>query len=221
MRSGAVGPHARTVLQQLTEEDLTADAFRFYKARQLSVAGVPVLALRLSYVGELGWELYAPAEFGRGLWDAIMGAGAEHGIIPVGRRAFESMRLEKGFRLWGADMSREHSPAEAGVAFAVRGAAESLSRAEPQRTLMCLVLDDPARVLLGGEPIYAAGGNEVIGYVTSADQGYSVGESIAYAWLPGPAEPGTEVMIDYFGLRCPARVATEPRFDPAGERMRS
>ncbi|GAB3847107.1 GcvT family protein [Nesterenkonia populi] len=222
---GLWGPQARTVLEQLTEENLAHESFRFYRGREMSVAGVPVLALRLSYVGELGWELYAPAEFGRFLWDEIMGAGAEHGIIPVGRRAFESMRLEKGFRLWGRDMHREHTPSEAGVGFAVRGAAAErfADAAPPQRKLACLTLDDPAQVLMGGEPVWAAGqGSEVLGYVTSADHGYTVGESIAYAWLPAAlAGPGTGVEVGCFGARCPAHVVVEPRFDPAGERMRS
>lgn len=221
---GLWGPNSRTILARLSESDLSHEGFPFYRARRISVAGVPVLAMRLSYVGERGWELYAPADYGRFLWDAIIAAGADHGIIPVGRRAFESMRLEKGFRLWGRDMSSEHTPAGAGVDFAVRGeVSERLAQVgPPQKRLACLILADPAQVMMGGEPVYSPGGDEVLGYVTSADQGYTVGESIAYAWLPaGCAEPGTAVEIAYFDVRRPARVVVEPRFDPAGERMRS
>lgn len=145
---GLWGPRAREVLSTLVDEDISHEAFRFYRCRELSVGGVPVLAMRLSYVGELGWELYAPAEFGRYLWDELMAAGKPHGILPVGRRAFESLRLEKGFRLWGTDMTREHTPAEAGVSFAVRGAAAEKLAAEgkdvPSRRLSCLLLDPQA-----------------------------------------------------------------------------
>lgn len=237
---GLWGPQARTVLQNLVEEDLADDHFKFYRARQLRVAGVPVLALRLSYVGELGWELYAPAEFGGFLWDALSQAGQAEQIRPIGRRAFESLRVEKGFRLFGTDMTREHTPAEAGVAFAVAGeAAEKLAalgRTEPgspelgalasgtvapRRRLQCLVLQDPARVVLGHEPVFTPGGTDPLGYVTSADQGYTVGESIAYAWLEGAGHSiGDPVEIEYFGERLAAVVAAEPRFDPRGTRMR-
>lgn len=223
---GLWGPEARTVLQQLTESDLSNESFRFYRARHISIAGVPVLALRLSYVGELGWELYAPAEFGRFLWDALFEAGAEQGILPVGRRAFESMRLEKGFRLYGHDITREHTPAEAGVDFAVRGDAAqrlaALGADQPAQRLCCVVLDDPARALMGSEPVYPEGGSEPTGYITSADQGYTLGVSIAYAWLPVElAAPGIRVEAAYFGQRYGGTVTQEPLFDPGGERMRA
>lgn len=212
---GLWGPHAREVLARLTETDVSSEAFRFYRAKHISVAGVPVLAMRLSYVGELGWELYAPAEFGRFLWDALFDAGAEHGILPVGRRAFESLRLEKGFRLCGQDMTREHTPAEAGL---YPASAEAAGEAQK---LCCLVLDDPAQVLMGHEPVYPAGEFDVAGYVTSADQGYTVGVSIAYAWLPAELSAvGTTVDIAYFGEMFGARVSEEPLYDPRGERMR-
>ncbi|WP_300344199.1 FAD-dependent oxidoreductase [Nesterenkonia sp.] len=223
---GLWGPRARDVLSRLVEEDISHESFRFYRSRRLAVAGVPVLALRLSYVGELGWELYAPAEFGRCLWDELMAAGREDQILPVGRRAFESLRLEKGFRLWGADMTREHTPAEAGLEFAVRGpAAEKLSALgadTPTRRLTCLTLEDPSRVLMGHEPVYDPNATEPIGYVTSADQGYTIGASIAYAWVPSEfAETGTALEVEYFGERYRARVSEEPLFDPSASRMRS
>lgn len=228
---GLWGPQARRVLAQLADTDLSHEAFGFYKAREISVAGVPVLALRLSYVGELGWELYTPAEFGRFLWDALFDAGEPYGILPVGRRAFESLRLEKGFRLYGHDMTSEHTPAEAGLTFAVRGRAKetlaTIGADRAHRKLVCLVLDDPSQVLMGHEPVYrpqAEGftADEAVGYVTSADQGYTVGASIAYAWLPaGLAEPGARVEIASFGDRYGAAVAVEPLYDPQGERMRA
>lgn len=223
---GLWGPNARRTLEPLVDTDITNEAFRFYRCKELNIAGVSTLALRLSYVGELGWELYAPAEFGSYLWDQIMTAGEPYGILPVGRRAFESMRLEKGFRLWGADMDRTHTPEAAGLGFAVKGiAAEQMAaRGEPEHRLCCLVLTDPATVVLGHEPVFAVADPQAspIGYVTSADQGYTIGKTIAYAWLPaGSSAPGTEVEIEYFGRRHPAVVTAEPLFDPSAERMRS
>ncbi|NLS08990.1 FAD-dependent oxidoreductase [Nesterenkonia sp. MY13] len=223
---GIWGPAARKVLATLVEEDISHEAFGFYRCRELSIAGVPVLAMRLSYVGELGWELYAPAEFGRYLWDELMTAGKGEHILPVGRRAFESLRLEKGFRLWGADMTAEHTPAEAGLEFAVRGAAAQklteLGADTPTRRLVCLTLEDSARVLMGHEPVYAEGGSEPIGYITSADQGYTIGASIAYAWVPNEnAQVGTTLEVAYFGERSRASVSQEPLFDPTASRMRS
>lgn len=225
---GLWGPAARRVLTDLVEEDISHESFRFYRCRKLDVAGVPVLAMRLSYVGELGWELYTPAEFGRYLWDKVLAAGRKEEILPVGRRAFESLRLEKGFRLWGADMTREHTPAEAGLEFAVRGpAAEKLSSLgadRPSRRLTCLVLEDPSRVLMGHEPVYLPQQPDAapIGYISSADQGYTIGESIAYAWIPAEfAEKDTIVDVEYFGTRHRARMSEEPLFDPSASRMRT
>ncbi len=223
---GLWGPRARDVLAALTDADVSHTGFRFYSAREIRVAGVPVLAMRLSYVGELGWELYTPAEFGNRLWDSLFEAGREHGIVPAGRRAFESLRLEKGYRLWGTDMSREDSPEEAGVGFAVRpGDREFLGRSAlagrpVTRRLTCLTLDDPDRVVLGSEPVHAVGGTSV-GYVTSADHGYTTGVSIAYAWLPPELTAvGTGVEVEYLGERLPATVTAEPVFDPEMKHLR-
>ncbi|WP_261624854.1 GcvT family protein [Nesterenkonia marinintestina] len=225
---GLWGPQAREVLSRLVDEDVSREAFGFYRCRRLQIAGVPVLSLRLSYVGELGWEIYAPAEFGRFLWDEIMAAGRDLGIVPVGRRAFESMRLEKGFRLWGSDMTPEHTPAEAGLDFAVRGAAAdrlaALGADLPTRRLACLTLDDPTHVLMGHEPVFdpARGSDGPVGYVTSADQGHTVGQSIAYAWVPSElAAEGTPLLTEHFGDRWRAHVVADRLFDPSGSRMRS
>lgn len=265
---GLWGPQARAVLGTLTDDDVSAEGFRFYRCRHIRVAGVPVMALRLSYIGELGWELYAPAEFGRHLWDQIFAAGADHGILPVGRRAFESMRLEKGFRLWGSDLSREHTPYEAGIDFALRGEQrervdqilQDNGRWELKRKLCAVVLEDSSAVLLGHEPVYLAmgsgggpastsgepgaeggagadtggetgagadargngPGSARIGYVTSADQGFATGLSIAYAWLPiEHSDVGQRLSIRYFDRFYEASVVSEPIFDPTGERMRA
>jgi dimethylglycine oxidase len=186
-----------------------------------------VVALRLSYVGELGWELYASADLGQRLWDLLWQAGQAHGVIAGGRGAFNGLRLEKGYRMWGVDMWSEHDPDEAGLGFAVkldkgdfvgRGALERRRHAGPSRRLACLTVDD-GTVLMGKEPVWAGG--RPVGFVTSAAYGHSVERSIAYAWLPAElGDEGTPVEVEYFAARHPATVAPDPIFDPAMRRMR-
>jgi glycine cleavage system aminomethyltransferase T/glycine/D-amino acid oxidase-like deaminating enzyme len=223
---GLWGPRARDVARGVCDDDLSTEAFPYFSARRIAIGEVPVEALRVSYVGELGWELYTPAEYGQRLWDLLWEAGQPSGIVAVGRAAFESLRLEKGYRLWGVDMTTEHTPYEAGVGFAVKAkkgefvGREALLRAKDNvcRRLSCLTLDDPSVVVMGKEPILA-GGN-VVGYVTSAGFGYSAGKSIAYGYLPAElAVPGTQVAVEYFGEACPATVAAEPLFDPERRRL--
>lgn len=218
---GLWGPKARDVLAQLCDDDISHAGFRYFRAARIEVAGVAVLALRVSYVGELGWELYASADHGLWLWDRLWEAGQAFGIVAAGRRAFNSLRLEKGYRAFGTDMTREHSPAEAGLDFAVRPAKgdfigrQALAERPLRQRLACLVLDDPAAVVLGSEPVYAPGSPARVGYVTSADQSYTLGITIAYAWLPPElAAEGTRLEIEYFGIRHAARVRREPLFDP-------
>ena len=225
---GLWGPLARDVLQPLSDDDFSNEGFGFFRAREVYVGEVPVTALRLSYVGELGWELYASAEYGLRLWELLWQAGQPHEIFAGGRGAFNALRLEKGYRAWGTDMWSEHDPSEAGLEFAVRlekgdfVGREALERRDgnpPARRLACLTLDDPAKVVMGKEPVYADG--RAVGFVTSADYGYSVGRGIAYAWLPGDlAGEGTGVEIEYFGERLSATVASDSLFDPEMTRMR-
>ncbi|MEJ7841934.1 MAG: FAD-dependent oxidoreductase [Rubrobacter sp.] len=225
---GVWGPQARELVQELSPDDLSNEAFGFFKARRIYIGEVPVVALRVSYVGELGWELYASADLGLRLWDLLYGAGRHLGVIAAGRGAFTGLRLEKGYRSWGADMTSEHDPYEAGLGFAVKpdkgdfvGREALMRRKEegPRRRLICLILDDPRVVVVGGEPVYSEGAP--VGYITSAAYGYSIGQNIAYAWLPpGLSEEGAKVEIAYFGKRHAATVAEEPLFDPAMKRMR-
>jgi len=222
---GLWGPRARDVLASVSRDDVSHAAFGYFRARRIHVGGVPATALRLSYVGELGWELYAGADVGLRLWDVLWDAGQRHGVIAAGRSAFNSLRLEKGYRSAGLDMTTEHDPYEAGLGFAVRpgsyvGAAALVGRETPQRRLAPLILDDPAHVVLGKEPVFHAGVRA--GHVTSAAYGYTIDASIAYAWLPAAAaEPGTPVQVEYFGDRLPAVVAAEPLFDPEMKRIRA
>jgi dimethylglycine oxidase len=216
---GVWGPKARDLVAPLVPEGLD---FRYFRGRRVHVGTVPVTALRLSYVGELGWELYTTADMGRKLWDTLWEAGQEHGIIAGGRGAFTSLRLEKGYRSFGADMTYEHDPWEAGLGFAVKldkgefiGREAVLRRKENvRRKLTCLTLDE---TVLGKEPVFADG--EPVGYVTSAAYGYTIGRGIAYAWLP--ADVSDRLEIGWFDRRIPAEIAEEPLFDPSMSRLRS
>jgi 4-methylaminobutanoate oxidase (formaldehyde-forming) len=196
----------------------------------MSVGAVPVTALRVTYVGELGWELYGPMDRGLELWDALWAAGQPHGMVAGGYRAIEALRLEKGYRVWSSDITPDDNPFQAGLGFAVRldkdpgfigqDALRAARAAAPDRKLCCLVLDDPLSVALGNEPIRA--GDAVVGRVTSGGYGFTVGASIAYGYLPvASAELGTRLEVEVFGEWIGATVRSEPLFDPEGARIRS
>jgi glycine cleavage system aminomethyltransferase T len=224
---GVWGPNARALLQPLTTTDLSSGAFGYMRARDLSIGAVPCLAVRVTYVGELGWELYCPAEYGGRLWDTIWTAGVEHGLVAGGYKAIDSLRLEKGYRVWGADITPEESPLAAGLGFAVKldkgpflGRGALLAQPEPASVLRCLTLDDPRAVALGSEPVRI--GDRLVGRVTSGGYGYTVERSIAYAYLPAvDAAVATRVAVEIFGDWVGGEVAAEPLLDPAGERVRA
>lgn len=211
------GPRARDILAPLTPGPLD---FPFMTSRELTVGDVPVLALRVTFVGEFGWELYCSSEYGLALWETLWRAGAGHGLVAGGYRAIDSMRLEKGYRVWGADIGPETTPYEAGLGFCVKTDKDFLGRdaldPRPSRRLRCITLGDPRAVALGNEPVRVGG--EVAARVTSGGYGYTVESSIAYAYLE--AEPGTKVEIEVEGAWVPGVVVKEPLFDPAGERVR-
>ncbi len=182
------GPRAAAVLP-----DLDVGFMRWADAE---VGAVPVRAYGVSFAGEAGWELYCPAEFGATLWETLWDAGQAHGLVAGGYRAIDSLRLEKGFRVWGADITPDITPFEAGLGFAVRNpAVRAHLDPEPARRLACLLLSDPRAVALGNEPVRCGG--EIVGRVTSGGYGYTVERSIAYALLP--AGVGTGVEVDVFG----------------------
>ncbi|ANZ34826.1 sarcosine dehydrogenase [Lentzea guizhouensis] len=216
---GLWGPRARDLLNGIAH---TLDTGKgYFTAQRAFVKNVPVTALRLSYVGELGWELYTTADLGAKLWDTLWEAGQEHGVIAAGRGAFTSLRLEKGYRSWGTDMTGEHDPFEAGLGFAVREdkdflGKEALAQRVSDKKLTCLAIDDPEQVVMGSEPVFHHG--KPVGYVTSAAYGYTTGINIAYAWLPSDVDG--EVEIEYFGVRVTARPVEEPLFDPEMKRLR-
>jgi glycine cleavage system aminomethyltransferase T/glycine/D-amino acid oxidase-like deaminating enzyme len=215
---GLWGPRAREVLGPLTPDALE---FPYMRMRDLTVADVPVRAMRVTFVGELGWELYCPTEYGAGLWRALWQAGQAHGLRAGGYRAIDSLRLEKGYRVWGADITPDETPVEAGLGFCVNEEKQFIGSdaiGEPRKRLRCLVLSDPRSVALGNEPVRIDG--NVVGRVTSGGYGYTVERSIAYAYLPPQVEVGTVVEVDVFGVWVTGEVAREPLFDPAGERAR-
>ncbi|AWS40274.1 hypothetical protein DKM19_01935 [Streptosporangium sp. 'caverna'] len=303
------GPRALDILGSVSADDLT---FGYMKAREISVGNVPVLAQRVTFVGEFGWELYCPSEYGLTLWDTLMEAGAPYGMRPAGYRAIDSMRLEKGYRVWGLDITPETTPYEGGLGFAVardkdflgRAALEAAARRSPRhpstedaptptgdasapdrnasvstgdtsaperkasaptgdpsipdrnasvpigdasvpdrkasaqdadasasdrdasaqdtdasgRRLVCLVLDDPRQVCLGGEPVRVGG--RPASRVTSGGYGHRVDRSIAYAYLPAGAAPGDRVEVGVTGTWVDATVTAEPLYDPSSTRIR-
>jgi glycine cleavage system aminomethyltransferase T/glycine/D-amino acid oxidase-like deaminating enzyme len=224
---GLWGPRARDLVSSISDDDFSNDGLRFFRAKQAVIGGVPVTAMRLSYVGELGWEIYTSAENGQRLWDVLWQAGQPHGVVAAGRTAFNALRLEKGYRSWGTDMTTEHDPYEAGVGFAVRAAKDAFvgkaalaGRSEDTviRRLRCLTVDDGRSVVLGKEPVLSDG--RAVGYVTSSAFGYTIGKPIAYAYLPVSLHEGDAVEIEYFGRRIAATVAAEPLFDPEMTRLR-
>ena len=223
---GVWGPRARDLLQPLTTTDLSNEAFPYMTAQELAVGPVPCLALRVTYVGELGWELYCSTEYAARLWDTLWEAGSGHGLVAGGYKAIDSLRLEKGYRVWGADITPEDTPFEAGLGFAVKldkgdfvGREALVAAPPPERLLRCLVLDDPRAVALGSEPVRV--GDDLVGRVTSGGYGYTVERSIAYAYLPAEHDVGEEVAVEIFGEWVPGTVAAEPLYDPAGERIRA
>ncbi|MGW2558950.1 GcvT family protein [Streptomyces sp. NPDC001514] len=220
---GVWGPLARELVQPLTDDDFSHTGFGYFRAKETYIGHVPVTALRVSYVGELGWELYTSADLGLRLWDTLWDAGRDLGVIAAGRSAFNSLRLEKGYRAWGQDMTAEDTPYEAGLGFAVRPdkgdfiGRDALETQRIRRRLTCLTLDDPAAVVLGKEPVYVDG--EARGHITSAGYGCTIGRCVAYAWLP-PLPTGTSVHIEYFGEKIAATTAEEPLVDPQMDRIR-
>lgn len=225
---GLWGPKARAILQKATKDDVSNEAFPYMTAKEICIGDVPVLALRVTYVGELGWEFYGPIEYGQRAWDILWEAGEPEGMVPAGYRAIDTLRLEKGYRYWSADHGPDYTPYEAGVGFAVRLnkgdfiGREALAQQKEHgltRKLCCLSVGDDSTIMVGKEPIY--NGDEVVGWTTSGCYGYSVRKSITYAYLPIELTlPGTELEILFFGERVKAIVEKEPLWDPKGERIK-
>jgi dimethylglycine dehydrogenase len=224
------GPRSRDLLQALTDDELSNETFGWMTARTIRLGSVPeVLALRISYEGELGWELHHPIEYLTHLYDRLLEAGLPLGLVDFGYRALESLRLEKGYRLWGADISPEFTPFEAGLERFVRldkegfiGREALLRQREEgvRRRLACLTVDTDDALPHGDEPVVFGG--RVVGHVSAADRGHVVNATIALAYLPAElATPGTRLEVEILGERRTAAVAEAPLFDPENIRLRS
>lgn len=223
------GPESEAILGAICDDDIASDGFPFLTARRITVGGVPALAQRVSYVGEYGWELHCSAEYGLRLWDALLESGRPRGLIAGGYRAIDSMRIEKGYRVWGSDITPVTTPDEGGLRFAVAidkpggfvgrdALVEQRERGGPAQRLRALVLEDPRVVCLGNEPIRIEG--QLAGRVTSGAYGHRIERSVAYGYVPADVAIGTPVEIGVFATWLPATVAPEPLYDPAGARLR-
>jgi 4-methylaminobutanoate oxidase (formaldehyde-forming) len=229
-----MGPEAREILSRVCDDDLSNAAFRFGSARWISVAKCPVLALRVTYVGELGWELHIPVEYAVTVYEALMAAGAGLGLVNAGYRAIETLRLEKGYRAWGADIGPDHTPVEAGLGWAVkmrsnadvigRGAVEAQMAGGVKKWLATFSAG-PEVVLLGRETIYRDG--ERVGWLSSGGYGHTVGRAIGMGYVRQPGGV-SEVFVrsgvyelEVASERVPAVVHLEPLYDPSGLRVRA
>ena len=225
---GLWGPKARTILQKVTKADVSSAGFPYMTMKHITVGYVPAMALRVTYVGELGWEFYCPMEYGLKLYDTLLEAGQSEGIVPAGYRAIDSLRLEKGYRYWSAEASPDYTPYETGMGFAVtlnkpefigRDALVKQKQSGIKQKLCCLSLADSNAVAIGKEPIRS--GDKVIGWVTSGGYGYTVRKSIVFGYLPMEyAQVGTPLTVEIFGEQIKAVVEREPLYDPKGERIK-
>jgi 4-methylaminobutanoate oxidase (formaldehyde-forming) len=232
---GVMGPKARDLLQGLTNEDLSNGAFPFGASREIETGGGKIRASRISYVGELGWELYIPTKAATGVFDAVAQAGEAHGLVPAGMHAMQSLRIEKAYRAWGHDIGDQDTALEAGLGFAVAWdkaggfiGRDALSRQRQKglsRRLVQFILDDPEPLLYGREPILRDG--KITGYVTSAMYGHTLGGAVGLGYVKHEGVLDADFIaagsfeIEVAGLRCPARASLSPFYDPKSERLRA
>ena len=225
---GLWGPVARVILESVTPDDVSNVAFPYLHARSIRIGAADVWAQRVTYVGELGWELYVPVAEAGAVWDAIRVAGRPHGLRPVGYKALDSLRIEKGYRYWSTDMTPADNPYEAGLGFCVRlGKGDFIGREPlvrvkadgPTRRLATVTID-PAPTIYGGEAVWKDG--RVLGRLRSGGYGYTVGRNIGLLYLPPDlCAPGTALEVEVFGERVAAEVAADVLYDPAGARIRA
>ena len=225
---GLWGPNARRILEKVTCTDVSNEGFPYFSGRWIEIGISPVYALRISYVGELGWELHIPTDMALQVWDRLWAAGRPFDLPAVGLGAMDSMRLEKGYRLWGGDIYTEYNAYEAGLAWTVKlkkdrfigQVASAAAQKKPLKKKLCAMTLDGAGVALGYEAILVHG--KTVGHVTSANHGYSVGAFILYGYLPAAfSAAGQKVEIEYFGERYGATVLEEPIFDPSMKKMKA
>jgi 4-methylaminobutanoate oxidase (formaldehyde-forming) len=225
---GLWGPQAREVLQAVSPTDVSNAAFPYMTAQAVNIQGASVWAQRVSYAGELGWELYMPPADGLRVSDALIGAGQTHGIRPAGYKALDSLRLEKGYLYWSGDITPEDNPLEAGLGFCVRfskpdfiGREALLGiRQKGLRTRMCALTMDAGGNLYGGESVYASG--RLVDRIRTGGYGHTIGRDIGLAYLPLElSKAGTSLEVEILGDLIPAQVAELPLVDPKGEKIRA
>ncbi len=223
-----MGPEARKILERVTSDDVSNDAFPFGTFRSIKIAGCAVRALRITYVGELGWELHMPVENAAAVYDALMTAGKDLGLVNAGYRAIESCRLEKGYRAWGADIGPDHTPLEAGLGWAAklktdidfkgRAALEKQKQTGVKKMLACFTVDDPDIMLFGRETIYRNG--QRVGWLSSGGYGHTIAKSIGYGYIRNAAGVDAEFVrggdyeLDVALTRVPCQVHLGPLYDP-------
>ena len=226
---GLWGPKAREVLQAVSTSDVSNQAIPYMSSATIEIAGASALAQRVTYVGELGWEFYVPAERAVFVWDALFAEGQKHGIEPGGYKVLDSLRLEKGYRYYSMDVTMLEDPYKAGLGFCVRlnkgefngrEALLGVKEAGVQERLATLTVGGEEYVpLYGGEAVLQA--NQVVGRLRSTGYGYTLRKNIAYAYLPIPlASEGSTFDVEVFGARMPAVVTPDVLHDPKGERLR-
>ena len=231
---GVMGPDSRTLLSRVTDADLSNDAFSFGTAQEIELGYARVRALRITYVGELGWELYVPSEFAPGVFDAIVAEGDDLGLRMAGLHVLDSCRIEKAFRHWGHDITDEDTPLEAGLGFTCRfdknvpfiGRDALLRQKEAglKKRLVQFILNDPEPLLYHNEPIYRDG--EIVGYITSANYGHALGRAVGLGYVNHPDGVDPDFVksgayeIEVACERVPATASLRPLYDPAAERVR-
>jgi glycine cleavage system T protein len=222
---GIWGPHARDVLQAVTDDDVSGERLAFRRAKEIRIGGAPVLAQRITYVGELGFELYVERDWAVQVWDRLAAAGAQYGLSPGGYRVLESLRLEKGYRYFGSDLTAADTPLEAGLDFCIAWDKDFTGRAalegrEPARRLRTLLVgNERYETVYGGEAIHADG--VVAGRVRSAGYGFTVRRNVALGYVPAELAEGTELGIEVFGELIPAEIAPDTLYDPENGRVRA
>ena len=223
------GPDSRSLLQKLTNTDISNAAFKWLSHQRLSIAGVDLLAMRVNYVGELGWELHVEIEHMPAVYDALFEAGEEFDVRDFGAYAMESMRLEKCYRAWKAELDHEYSPLRSGLTRFVNTAKpafigrDALLKEEQEGTpdlFVPFVLKDTPVDAIYGCPVHYQ--DEIVGYTTSGGYGHTIGQSIALGYIRTDlATPGTTVQISVLGNLVDAEVGAEPLFDPENKRLRA
>jgi glycine cleavage system aminomethyltransferase T/glycine/D-amino acid oxidase-like deaminating enzyme len=210
---GVWGPHARMVLQRVSDDDVSDAGFPFMQARDIRIAGFRAFAQRVTYVGELGWEFYVDPSLAGQVWDRLMDAGRDFGITPGGYRVLDSLRMEKGYRYYGTDMGLLDTPFEAGLGFAVdREKWPGISREVTRRLRTLAVGEEEYVPIYGGEAVLSDG--RVVGRLRSCAYGFTVSRNLAYSYLPVELRPGATVSVEVFGQMMPATVMRDRVLEP-------